>query len=181
VLADDERLLALVRDLDVQPIFLDSPVRNGSERIAAALAQGLLGEPSTLLNVQGDAVGVTPAAIHAAAAALARSDHATLGTVAVPGLPGTGRTTVSVEAGHALAFSRRELGPPGALLHHIGVYAYVPAALLRVCALAPGPLEVAESLEQLRWLEHGESVAVDILDAPSQLAHAVDVATDLDG
>ena len=41
------------------------------------------------------------------------------------------------------------------VFHHVGVYAYRPAALAAYGALPPGPLEALEGLEQLRFLEHG--------------------------
>ncbi len=50
---------------------------------------------------------------------------------------------------------------------HVGVYAYRPDALARFCQLPVGDLEARESLEQLRWLEAGETMRVlDILRAP---------------
>jgi 3-deoxy-manno-octulosonate cytidylyltransferase (CMP-KDO synthetase) len=69
--------------------------------------------------------------------------------------------------GDALYFSRagipaRAHGAP--LEHvarrHVGVYAFTPSALTRFCALPRGVLEVQESLEQLRWIEHGGKLRV---------------------
>jgi 3-deoxy-manno-octulosonate cytidylyltransferase (CMP-KDO synthetase) len=65
-------------------------------------------------------------------------------------------------AGYALYFSRAAIpharDPRGGwppLLRHVGVYAYRRTALLVLATLEPTPLERAESLEQLRALEHG--------------------------
>jgi len=82
----------------------------------------------------------------------------------------------------ALYFSRspipfkREISSTIKHFKHIGLYAYTPAILKRVCELDPSKLELAEKLEQLRWLENGyriqsaitqfESVGVD---SPSDL------------
>ena len=68
----------------------------------------------------------------------------------------------SIAAGFALYFSRAPIpyvrDPRGGwppLYRHIGLYAYRRSALLVLAALEPTPLERAESLEQLRALEHG--------------------------
>jgi 3-deoxy-manno-octulosonate cytidylyltransferase (CMP-KDO synthetase) len=63
------------------------------------------------------------------------------------------------------------------LLRHIGIYAYRAGFLRRFAKLAPTPLERAESLEQLRALEHGYRIAVRI--APEAFPPGVDTAEDL--
>ena len=62
---------------------------------------------------------------------------------------------------------------------HIGLYAYRPEALTRITAMPQTPLEQAESLEQLRWLENGLRILVrqvDIetvgIDTPEDLQRA---------
>ncbi len=47
---------------------------------------------------------------------------------------------------------------------HIGLYAYRPEAWARITAMEQTPLEKAESLEQLRWLENGMHITVRVVD-----------------
>ncbi len=47
-----------------------------------------------------------------------------------------------------------------AFFKHVGLYAFSADVLRQVCALKPSPLELAESLEQLRWLEAGFAIHV---------------------
>lgn len=60
---------------------------------------------------------------------------------------------------------------------HIGLYAFQREVLDRVVKLAPSSLEQAESLEQLRWLEHGITIQTAVSDFPSL---GVDTPEDLE-
>jgi len=62
-------------------------------------------------------------------------------------------------------------------LKHVGLYAYTSDTLDRIVQLAPSSLEIAEGLEQLRWLEHGLKVRVGITGHPS---FCVDTPADLE-
>ena len=62
-------------------------------------------------------------------------------------------------------------------LRHIGIYAYHAGFLRTLAKLARSPLEKAESLEQLRALEHGHAIAVAI--APEPFPAGVDTVEDL--
>ena len=71
-------------------------------------------------------------------------------------------------------------------LKHIGLYAYTPKALARITSMAQTPLELAESLEQLRWLENGMRIVVrqvDIetvgIDTPEDLERAEQFLTEI--
>ena len=62
---------------------------------------------------------------------------------------------------------------------HIGLYAYRTEVLREITALPQSSLELAESLEQLRWLENGYKIKVGIsevetigIDTPQDLKHA---------
>ena len=62
---------------------------------------------------------------------------------------------------------------------HLGLYAYAPATLGQLTQLPPSPLELAESLEQLRWLENGFAIQTAIteldafgIDTPEDVARA---------
>jgi 3-deoxy-manno-octulosonate cytidylyltransferase (CMP-KDO synthetase) len=59
----------------------------------------------------------------------------------------------------------------------VGLYAYRVEPLGRLVTLAPSSLELAESLEQLRWLEHGFQVRVGLTTHPS---FCVDTPADLE-
>ena len=81
-----------------------------------------------------------------------------------------------------LSFPSRE-GRDGATFYrHIGMYAYRADILRQITALPQSPLEKAESLEQLRWLENGYQIKVAVcntysmgIDTPEDLAKALAV------
>jgi len=87
--------------------------------------------------------------------------------------------------GRALYFSRAPIpfhrddgaGFHGAL-HHVGLYAYRRATLLRFASLPPTRLEETEKLEQLRALENGIGIGVVVIDGPPPLE--VDTPADLE-
>ncbi|MDA4633665.1 3-deoxy-manno-octulosonate cytidylyltransferase, partial [Escherichia coli] len=76
----------------------------------------------------------------------------------------------------------------GPLYHHIGLYAYRRAALQRFVGLGPSPLEQRERLEQLRALEAGMRIDVEIVDSvplgvdtQEDLERARDILTSIKG
>jgi len=83
-------------------------------------------------------------------------------------------------SGKALYFSRSTIpfarnGEPN-YFKHLGVYAYTTNALQQIKMLKPSSLELTESLEQLRWLEHDLTISVVVtshdstgIDTPEDL------------
>ena len=179
--ADDDRLLAEARRAGVVAVPSGPAPRNGTERIAAALRAGQLGSPEVVINLQADAVGAEPALLVAAVQGLHDRD-AGLATVAV-GVRAehpAGRTFATAEGPWAADFSRSTLpsGTAHRSLVHVGVYAYRAPTLLDVAALPVSPREREESLEQLRWLHAGRRIALQVVDGPASLGHAVDAPAD---
>ncbi len=180
IATDDARIEAEARALGAEVAMTSPDCANGTERCAEAL-EALTPEPELVVNLQGDAPLTPPWFVEALVAAMrARPDVA----VATPVLRCDARALESLHAdrragrvgattavfgadGRALYFSKEVIPftgrPPGTgetcpVFHHVGVYAYRPAALGRYAALPAGPLEGWEGLEQLRFLENGEPV-----------------------
>jgi 3-deoxy-manno-octulosonate cytidylyltransferase (CMP-KDO synthetase) len=138
--------------------------------------------PTWVVNVQGDEPLVNPD--HVAALLRADGPLATLYTHVPEGEDLEDRSVcyvVSNARKEAQYFSRLPL-PFQRTAHkplrkrHLGVYAYTPQALRQIVQLAPAPEELAESLEQLRWLHHGFTISLVEVDA----AHGgVDTAEDV--
>ncbi|MCP4873732.1 MAG: NTP transferase domain-containing protein [Proteobacteria bacterium] len=181
VATDSDRIAAVAAAAGAIVARTSSRPRNGTERIAEAAADGAFGHAEAVINLQGDAVGATPALIGAVAAGLLRADLATVAVRSTRPHAG-GRTTVTAAGGFATDFARRELDPGdagGARLLHVGIYGYRIEALREAAALAMTAREQAESLEQLRWLDHGRRIALAVVDGSAGLAHAVDRPDDL--
>jgi 3-deoxy-manno-octulosonate cytidylyltransferase (CMP-KDO synthetase) len=190
VATDEEAVAQAAREHDV-PVRMTSPDHvSGTDRVYEAVqAQG--GEWDGIINVQADEPEVDPEdlaslvtvfqdpAVEIATLCTPITDDAELASSSAVKL-------VRKASGDALYFSRARIpdtrhARPGApapqYLRHLGVYAFRPSALARCCALSTGTLESLESLEQLRWLEAGESLRV--LDA-RRAPRGIDTREDYD-
>lgn len=180
VATDDDRIAAHASDFGAEVVMTSSACRNGTER-CAEVARKLPGY-EIVVNLQGDAP-LTPAwfvedliaGLRAApdadiATPVLRCDGRALNGFLADRRAGRvgGTTAVFGPTKRALYFSKEVIPytadttyPEDAetpVFHHVGVYAYRPAALRAYATWPPGPLELLEGLEQLRFLEQGRQV-----------------------
>lgn len=178
VATDDRRIAEAVESFGGEAVMTRADHASGTDRIAEVVEGLRLRPDAIVLNVQGDEPEIEPAVLDRLIERLERDPQCTSGTLACPFPQGVdpgdpARVKVVCDgAGRALYFSRslvpycRERGGPAAVapLLHVGVYAYRSALLLRFSSWDPTPLERCEMLEQLRVLEHGEAMAVEIVE-----------------
>ena len=174
VATDDERVASAVERFGGIARMTGSHHRTGMDRIAE-VARDL--HCSIVVNVQGDEPLVDPSAISLMIDALRGDADLQMATLRTPirleedyASPHVVKVVVGGN-GDALYFSRAPIpfhrgGPPADLprqggiyaYKHLGLYAYRREFLIRVAALPQTALEQAESLEQLRALEHGHRI-----------------------
>ncbi|MFJ2342391.1 3-deoxy-manno-octulosonate cytidylyltransferase [Streptomyces antimycoticus] len=168
IATDDERIVVACAQLDI-PHRMTGEHRTGTDRVAEC-AERI--DADIIVNVQGDEPFVSPTAIDAVAT--------TLLTSAAP-LPAVANAYTEIEQpaavvdhnavkvtlrrdGTALSFSRQPIPYPKgvhpAYLRQLGLYAFTAESLRTFTALRPGPLEQAEGIEMLRFVEHSHSVAM---------------------
>ena len=184
VATDDDRIAAVVNGFGGRSVMTSPDLRNGTERCAAAVRQ--LGvSPDMVVNFQGDNPLLPPDHVAALIAAFQRPDVAvatpyitcdTALTGLILGEHAAGRVggtcVVIRQDGKAAYFSKWPI-PHGAsaafpLKLHIGLYAYSRPALEAYAAMPPSPLELAEGLEQLRFLDAGWPIEMIEVAAPPQ-------------
>jgi 3-deoxy-manno-octulosonate cytidylyltransferase (CMP-KDO synthetase) len=196
VATDDERIFKAVKDFGGRVIMTSLHHTSGTDRCAEAVirAEQELGEMfDVVLNIQGDEPFIEPKQIsllmecfedpQTQIATLVKR-AATPEEVFNPNRP----KVVLGSNRQALYFSRspipfvrgaeEETWPLSADIYlHIGLYAFAKDVLLEVTRLPQSPLEKAESLEQLRWLENGFHITVRTttydsfgIDTPEDLA-----------
>ncbi len=197
VAADDERILRACAEHDVPAVLTRVDHASGSDRLAQACLLLDLDGDDVVVNVQGDEPLIDPALITRCAMLLDEHPDCMVATAAHPISADADLANPNVvkvvtdAAGRALYFSRAPipwwrdgstvnrpaitLPPP---LRHIGLYAYRAGYLRRFPTLPPAPLEVLESLEQLRVLWHGDRIAVHVTD--SAPGAGVDTPEDLE-
>ena len=181
---------------NITSMLTSSAHQSGSSRLAEAVQLLGLPENEIIVNVQGDEPMIPPALINRVAEKLANS-HAPMATAAHPvhdfaefQNPNCVKVVLN-QAQQAVYFSRASiayprdemakkqpaLSPSCPPLRHIGIYAYRVGFLKQYVRLTESPLEICESLEQLRVLWHGYPIAVKVLDnAPPA---GVDTSEDL--
>lgn len=196
VATDDRRIADALAGQPLTVCLTRADHSSGSDRLAECAAQLGWAEDAVVVNLQGDEPLAPASGIRAVAQALAESD-APMATLVTP-LAGIEELfnpncvkVVCDATGHALYFSRapvpwardalalsREVLPAEVpYRRHIGIYAYRAGFLRRFAELPRTPLEAAESLEQLRALEHGFRIAVRT--APEPFPAGVDTPEDL--
>lgn len=153
-------------------------------------------QEAVVINIQGDEPFIQPEQIKALLgcfptdiATLVKPFHTTDSWEQLSN-PNTPKVVFSSVDRRAILFSRSVIPylrgiPQNEWLHrgqfygHIGMYAYRGDILRRIVSLPPSPLEQAESLEQLRWLDNGYTIRVAVseqssigIDTPDDLAAA---------
>jgi 3-deoxy-manno-octulosonate cytidylyltransferase (CMP-KDO synthetase) len=186
VATDDDRVADACRAFGADVELTSSEHASGSDRVAEVIARRGWSGNDIVVNLQGDEPCMPPALIDQVAADLASHGVAAMATLCAPigdakelFDPHAVKVVLDAE-GFALYFSRAPMPwhrdeflgsrarlPRGVLfLRHIGLYAYRADFLTRFVGWPAAPLELAEALEQLRVLWHGERIHVTLAGEP---------------
>ena len=183
VAADDERIVAACHAHGIDAVLTRTDHPSGSDRLAEACDLLGLQDTEVVVNVQGDEPLIDPASIDAAAQLLQTRSDCSMSTLAhaidsVEDFANPNVVKVVLDVRNtALYFSRAPIAwwrdgftqgitalPNPAPLRHVGLYGYRVGFLREFPKLAQAPMEVTESLEQLRAMWHGHRIAVHITD-----------------
>lgn len=165
VATDDQRIYDCVKSFGGHVQMTATDHKNGTERIAEIAAKS---KSDAFINIQGDEPYIAPEQINQIAELLEKgADIATLAKKIDAANEIADANTVKMVrgiSGHALYFSRspipfyRNNPKTKSYWQHIGIYGFGKGILEKLVKLPPSPLEQAESLEQLRWLENGYQI-----------------------
>jgi len=197
VAADDARIVTACQAHGIDAVLTRTDHPSGSDRLAEACDLLKLQDSDVVVNVQGDEPLIDPASIDAAAQLLQTRPDCSMSTLAhaidsVEDFANPNVVKVVLDARNtALYFSRAPIAwwrdgfsqgitalPTPAPLRHVGLYGYRVGFLREFPKLAQAPIEMTESLEQLRAMWHGHRIAVHVtshspgpgVDTPEDLA-----------
>ena len=184
VATDDERIAKVVQEFGGNAMMTSPDCQSGSDRVRE-VAQTV--DADVYVNVQGDEPLLEPSAIEKLLDVFAQDANVQVATLCSPISPDDAQSPNQVKvvrdhAGNALYFSRaplpfvREANESADYLGHIGIYAYREEALCSFTSLPTSPLEQAEKLEQLRFLQAG--IPIRVLEVP-RMGVGVDTQEDL--
>ena len=196
VATDDERIYNKVMEFGGKAVMTSTEHHSGTDRIEEALEK-IGGNFDVVVNIQGDEPFIAQSQIETLCHCF--EDEATqIATLGKPfecieavENPNSPKIVVD-NRGYAMYFSRsvipfvrgverQEWLKKYPFLKHLGIYAYRTEILKAITRLPQSSLELAESLEQLRWLENGYRIKVGItnvetvgIDTPEDLQRAED-------
>ena len=182
VATDDQRIVDEVNTFGGEVIMTSNEHISGTDRCLEVLLS-LEEKYDTVVNIQGDEPFVEPQQINQLVDAF-NNQNMEIVTLAKcieneEVLANLSKPKVNFDAnGLAISFDRLINSPfqKGTFFKHIGIYAYRPDILEKVCQLQPSSLEIEHKLEQWRWLENGYKLSV--LETPFE-SHSVDTPADL--
>ena len=174
VATDDARIADAVRAFGGTVRMTRPDHRTGTDRLAEVVADLTC---DIVVNVQGDLPLLDPTIIERAVQPLVDDPALQMSTLRTPidadadyRNPNVVKVVVDRQ-GTALYFSRSPVpfvrGAAATAYKHIGLYAYRRTFVPLFAGLAPTPLELSESLEQLRALEHGYRIHTVLTDVES--------------
>lgn len=192
VATDDERIIKEVHSFGGKVIMTGGHHKSGTDRCVEALEKSGNAKWDVVVNIQGDEPFIHPEQIDMVVKGFSKK-HVQISTlVRKIDEPRELQQASIVKVvrktnGEALYFSRSPIpfiredsGKPWTqkfeYMKHIGIYAYTVPVLKELVKLPPSSLEIAESLEQLRWLENGYSIHVEVTEKESV---AIDTPEDL--
>ena len=180
VATDDKRIYDAVLAFGGRAVMTSDTHRSGTDRCYEAytkVKELLQRNFDVVVNVQGDEPFIIPGQIESLIVRF-EEPAVQIATLAKP-FEKNDKVKVVFSANHtALYFSRNPIPycrgveredwlAKTPFYKHVGMYAYRPEILKAVTSIPQGVLEQAESLEQLRWLENGYTIAVSITNHES--------------
>lgn len=197
VATDDERIFQCVESFGGKVVMTGTHHKSGTDRCYEAL-QLMGGQYDVVVNVQGDEPFIDLSQLEAIKACFV-DEETEIATLVKPFTtdnswedlvnPNSPKVVLD-DQGYALYFSRsvvpylrgvdcKDWLHKHTFYKHIGLYAYRASVLAHVTSMAPGVLEQAESLEQLRWLQAGLKIKTGVthvetigIDTPEDLQRA---------
>ncbi|GHS93724.1 3-deoxy-manno-octulosonate cytidylyltransferase [Bacteroidia bacterium] len=200
VATDDDRIFQTVQNFGGKAVMTSSNHRSGTDRCYEALTKtgGIF---DVVINIQGDEPFIKSSQIELLKSCF-EDDRTQIATLVKPFPadvdfeilfnPNTPKVILNKNR-EAIYFSRSVIPYIRGKHHtewlksfvfykHIGIYAYRSDVLSEITALPQSPLELAESLEQLRWIENGYTIKAGItgeetigIDTPEDLEKAVKI------
>lgn len=171
VATDDERIFKAVKAFGGKAVMTSPLHTSGTDRVAEA---AFAIDAEIIVNLQGDEPLIDPALIEAAVEPMRHVPGLAMSTLKTPitheeeYLDPNAVKVVTDNDGFALYFSRSPVpfcrkgfsGLPVPAYKHIGLYVFRRDFLFEFTKMKPTPLEISESLEQLRALENGRRIKV---------------------
>ena len=191
VATDDQRIFDEVKSFGGEVMMTSTSHRNGTERCGEVV--DTYSEYEVVINIQGDEPLIHPKQLERIISVFDENE-VKIATIArkienIEAIRNPNRVKVALDKNqNALYFSRSPIPHVAQKPHdewmatttfhkHIGLYAWRSETLMELLTLSPTELEMAESLEQLRWLENGYKIRCIIsdLDTPN-----IDVPEDVE-
>ena len=191
VATDDARIQEHVISFGGKVVMTSETHQSGTDRCFEAVNK-IQGITDVIINIQGDEPFIHPEQIDLVASCFNSSDTG-IATLAMkmktsidlfnPNIP----KVIINKNKEAIYFSRQAIPHIRGVeqsewmnrftfYKHIGIYAYRVEVLKEITSLQQSSLELAETLEQLRWIENGYKIKVEVTDFESV---AIDAPEDL--
>lgn len=198
IATDNQEIADHAESFSAQVLMTPEECKNGSERVKSAVDQ-LKNQPEIIVNFQGDAVLTPPDVLRDLIKAAESNDY--LCTTPILKIDNAayeqvlGERKAGVTSGTYVALNQESEGiyfsknllpcfrdtscSAKFSYRHVGIYAYTYQGLAMYLELSPTPNEMAEKLEQLRLIDHGQKIKCVEVDLQGRSLCSVDEEQDI--